>query len=936
MTHLHNHSQYSVIDGHGLLEKYIQQALADGQEHLALTDHGTLGGAIEFYQAARKHDLGPVIGCEMYVDAYELRETNYPGHLTVLATNEAGYRDLVAAVTLSHSQFYYRPRITLKQLMQYSENWIVLSGCPSSVLLRLEPSDCLAAFKELQKRCYTLAIEVMWHKTSDLDFNASQQNYLARVAQLKQATDAPLVLTNDCHYVAREDEDAHRALLARLPKAAELEFQGEGFYLKSREEMQEIARVLEQPSAWANAQTIGAYCSQIHIPEADALKWYVPAIVPSPMQRVREIAEERLTGLPTEYRERYEYELSVLATSEPILNSYLVAHDLITWCKERDIPMAARGSMAGSLVSWLLGITVEDPVYHDLSFKRAVSPARPSIPDFDMDVSSKRRQEVLVYLRERYEQSLPIMTYTHYGPRGALRKILRAENRSPEYINNASKGIRDNWGDEPERIPERYREDVESYEGFFSTSGVHPAGIIVGGPVRPLEREVPKGWVASSKTLASQYDMYTLKKLGLFKLDVLGLAALDQMASMEEVSGAAPPKTYDDPQVFAAFSQGALAEIFQMDGYACRGFIKTLRFVNNFEDIVAINTLVRPGAMGFQDVYQNGYHTLIQEYPAIEHIIAKTRGLILYQEQVMDICEVLADFNDIEVDNVKEAIKYFRADVFEEQIGPAFKSRCEAKGIDPDRIWRAIKTFSGYSFNRAHAVTYAAIAYKMMWYKVYHPAAYYAAVYDASEEKARLINESAQLDVVWHQPDINRSEAATKAIGSREILLGFSSIKGIGEAASQAILAARPYASYEDFLNRVQRKKCNINSCKLLVGAGAFEELGEPSDPELFEGLMGFRHSNLDTISAEEQTRRLQKEGVLAGRLERWDVHPTKKGDMMVHGTLHNKEGEWPLIVWPDAWQRIEKSFTWRQWDDYAFTGSLDGSQQFIVNGIAK
>lgn len=941
MAHLHAHSNFSVIDGRATIEQYLELAQKDQQKFFALTDHGTIGGAIELYTQAKKHHIKPVLGCELYVDAGELgtpankNQFGY-GHFTVLARNEAGYRALIAANNLAHRQFYQKPRISLQQIIDkgFSRDWIVLSGCMSSPVHSQDYATAEQIVKVFKEHAGEFLLEAMWHDSNDEQFIHKQNLYLERVTALAKSTKIPVVWTNDCHYAYPHTEHLHQDFLKIAQSKEELEFDGSNFCFQTTEQMEATANKFGFGLAVENSSIVGDMCN-IVIPEADNTNWYVPDITGGKplavldMECRTELYSMLQHGYGKEYEERYEYELSILKTSPAILNSYLVTHDVVRWCNDRGFTVAARGSMAGSLVSYLLGITKEDPIKYNLSFARAVNPARPSIPDFDLDVSSIHRQEVLDYLKTRYEGNIPICAYTHYGPKGAFRKVLRMEGlRDPQNINELCKPLPESWTEgiyeydntgrkktvlEPwdAKIPDQYKTFVGLYEGLYSSMSVHPSGVLISGPERQLENEVPMQWIASSKMLSSAYDMYSLKKIGLFKLDVLGLKTLDQLEYMERVSGErVPDDNYDEPEVLAAFGADLLAEIFQMDGYACRNVIKEIRGINSFEDIIAANTLARPGASEFTRWYRSGYEGLLSEYASLAEILGPTNGLILYQEQVMEIARVLADFDDAEQDDVKESIKYFKHENWEENIAPKFRSRCEAKGIDATNILAAISRMASYTYNRAHAMTYAAIAYKMMWYKIHHPAIYYAAVFDASDDKPRLVLESHFFGVTWHPADVNKSQAYT-TVQDGEILLGLQSIKGVGPAAIEALFTARPFSSPEDLEERVERRKCNIRVITALKEAFACSSLGIPGTFAKFEEAFGFSYKFLDS----ELSKKLfdwQNEytnGRLAGfvvGLKEFSITKPgpNQGKLMGRMRIVNINGSKDAVLFPDRWKK--------------------------------
>lgn len=897
---------------------------------MAITDHGTLGGAIDFYTQAKKIGVKPIIGVEAYVDISELRENNYPGHLTILAQNESGYRALIAANNLAHRQFYYRPRITIQQIIErgFAKDWVILSGCMSSPIYDLPHTEAVELCKQLATHAGYFFLEFMWHYSDDEQFNVKQDLYLEKMAAIHKATGYPMAITNDCHYSEPRFEEIHRELMRQSKEPEGLEFDGEGFYFKTQKQMQDICDSLGIPNGVANAIEASKMCNLV-IPEAEKVNWYVPDITGgNPKAKMVQLCEAALTarGFGKEYLDRYHHELSVLETSSAILNSYLVTYDLVYWCNERGYPVAARGSMAGSLISYLLGITQEDPVKWSLSFSRAVSPARPTIPDFDLDVSSIHRQDILNYLKEKYDNNIPIAAYTHYGPKGALRKVLRMEGKHDYPTQNElCKALPQDWSDGDfeysvtgkrfigkapwfEEVPENYRDFMAIYKGLFSNMTVHPSGVLVGGPERELEHEVPLQWIASSKALVSAFDMYTLKKTGLYKLDVLGLRTLDQLDYMQRVSGARlPDDNYDDPYVLKAFDKELLAEIFQMDGYACQAVLHNIRPITHFEDLVAANTLARPGVAEFAKYYRSGYENLVREYPLLEPVLGYTNGLILYQEQVMEIARVLADFDDAEQDDVKESIKYFNHTNWSNTIEPKFRSRCEPKGINPTNILDAISRMSMYTYNRNHAMTYAALSYKMMFYKCYHPAAFYAAVYDGTEDKDRLVLESQIFDVIWHPADINISQESTIVIDN-EIWLGLGAIKGVGPAAYAALDEARPFTSVEDLEARVARRKCNISVIKRLKEAFACESIGYPGTDSAFQESFGFSKKFLDT----EVVKKLVEGNTdysTAGFISDLRSFSVKKagpnqGKEMAIVSISNVKGKRKCILFPDVYKK--------------------------------
>ena len=422
--------------------------------------------------------------------------------------------------------------------------------------------------------------------------------------------------------------------------------------------------------------------------------------------------------------------------------------------------------------------------------------------------------------------------------------------------------------------------------------------------------------------------MYSLKKLGVFKLDILGLATLDQLEQMRKLSGAEVPDSYDDRKTLAAFQRGQTCEIFQLDGHAARNVIAGIG-VYEFEDLVAVNALCRPGASQFIDTYRAGSNRLTVKYPPLDKILAYTRGVIIYQEQVMEICKVLAGFDDAEQDDIKEAIKYFRDEVFA-AIEPRFMQGCAERGHDGREIFSAIKQFAGYAFNRAHAVSYAGLAYRMQWYKVHYPAIFYASVYDHSENKTRLILESHAFGVKWELPDVNHSWAMTRLIGDT-IWIGLTSIKGIGPAVCDAIREARKagtFASKADFEDRVSRRSVNVRHRDVLVRAGAMRSLNEPGTEQL--SLIGVNPQ----IATERARWLMTRRGdyYIGGYVTQAREHIVSKGanagKAMGYVSLQTASGEITVVLFPDVWSRFKKYR--HEMLGLVFEGEWSGRTEFI------
>lgn len=942
-VHCHVHSQYSIIDGRATIERYMNAAKEDGQPALALTDHGSISGAIELYTLGRKHGVTPIIGSEIYIDHLGLDEDrpHYPDHLTVLVKNERGYRDLVLGTTMAAQNFYYRPRLYFAEVEQNHlwRDWFILSGCESSTVNKLLKSgDIQAAFNLADvyaKHAGGYALEIQPHTPPEL---------AERIKELHRVSGIPLVLTQDCHYNSAESE-AIRGKLIEYDKGNDprilhgVEFDGTGLYWRSTREMYEIADRLGLVDAARETVKIANQC-QVSLPEVDDLVWDVPVMSNDPARDIDAICRPKLAALGRTHSERYTYEMSVLSRAPHIMQSYLVAFDIITWCHSHGIAARCRGSMAGSIVSYLLGISRDDPVAFNLKFERAVNPARPTIPDFDLDVSSARRQEVLQYILSKWPKAKPIVTFQSYHPHGAARQVMRVYNYEQFVINGVTKVLPDQWSDDIDWkiIPPEIVPTIQDYQGLFATMSIHAAALSLNTP----STMIPLTWIASSNQFVTGYDMYSLKKIGNFKMDILGLTTLDQITFFEESTGVKAPTDYTDTAVFKALSSGKTAAIFQLDGYAAGNCIRTIGGIDNFESIVACNALARPGAIEFAHLYRSGQTGYIDQYPALAPVLGYSNGVVLYQEQAMEITRILAGFDDLEQDEIKEATKN-KSSKFS-QIEPRFLERSRANGHDGQAIWDAIKQFSGYAFNRAHAVAYAGVAYQLAWFKVHYPTHFYAGVFDAYEDRMRLVVESYGFNVQWELPDINRSASSTRVDqfpfetdSEASILLGLGAIKGISTAVSREVMAKRPFRSVEDFEERVEKRKCNARHKQILYDAGCFRQLGVPPKRERLKELLGINPCALQIDQFVAALPRSMDWDVLAGFVSAIKPTTIKKQDSRSYGkemgivTVLNTRGLFRASLFPEQWNKFKLRV--HDGDAVWFKGTNDGDWFRVDSG---
>lgn len=932
---LHNHSQYSIIDGHTTIERYLDACERDGQPAFALTDHGNLGGLVSIYTEAKKHGLKPLLGNELYVDwpGNGEERNRYPDHLTVIAMTERGYRDLIIANNIAQKNFYYRPRIDIAEIVDRGLNkeWVVLSGCLSSTISKMVVDNRMTEAMELARLFHQtsglFAIELMPHEVS-------AQLRIALI-DFARTIGVQSVLTNDCHYLTQASEQMHQELLRRSPKSKGVEFDGDGFHWKPATEMIELCERFGVKDAASYTVEIANQCN-VTIPEIDTVTWKVPLIDADPEKVIRERCATPLRTIMHQldergraYYDRFQHEMRTLQQVPHIMQSYLVAWDALKFCHENGIPASARGSMGGSLVSYLMGITPEDPVRHGCIFERAVNPARPTIPDFDLDVSSKHRGRVQEYIAQRYPQSAPLGTYISYGPRSAAKLVLRSYHLSQETMNATTKLIPETWDEiEPETMnamPAEFLPQIEDYYGLFSTVSKHAAGIILDAD----PEEVPLMWIASSKQMVTAYDMYAAKKLGLFKLDILGLTAQDHLHRLIDHCGPHPTE-YDDPEVFRTISSGRTVGIFQYDGYAARACVQSIDGIRNFEDMIAVNALARPGAAQFIPQYRSSDNALIVMYPELEPVLAHTNGLIIYQEQAMQLTGVLAGFDDAEQDDIKEAMKAkasLKFDVLEEK----FLTRCQERtGKDGLPAWKMLKEFAGYGFNRAHAVAYSALAYKLAWYKVHHPTWYYAAIFDDLQtvDQFRAIIESYRASVKWELPEINRSNAETTVIKGK-IFIGLQNIYGLGEKTATNIIENRPFSNLKDLQARINKRQVNSSIQHKLALSGALRNIGDPGTPYA-SGIYEWSAQVFNPVVLEMLAKPPTMGDLVSGFV--LSIHPYRRtrsdGKRAPEAAIMNvisPKGEATVSLSHDQWLSIQRA-GWKLFDAVRLTGEWNGN----------
>ncbi|HSE35605.1 MAG TPA: DNA polymerase III subunit alpha [Candidatus Paceibacterota bacterium] len=883
--HLHTHSHYSLLDGLTKVEPMVKRAKELGMSAIGLTDHGAMYGAIDFYGACMKHGVKPIIGVETYV-ANRTRLDKEPGidnkryHLTLLAKNNEGYRNLIRLVTAAHVEgYYYKPRVDKDLLRAYSDGLIALSGCPAGELGRAIQSGNMEKAEEVIREYQEIFgkenyfIEVMHHP--DVEGFWEWRNALVALAK-KLAI--PLVATQDSHYLMKDDAQAHKTLVA-IGTASDVTdmgiFGGDGHYhfISTAEALEWFADI---PEAVANTKMIADRC-QIDI----TLGKFIFPEFPLPEGKTSDdvLRELCLSGIPrrglegrADVLERLDYELGIVKM-KGYAAYFLVVEDLIRFAHENGIYTNIRGSVAGSMTTYLLGMTKIDPLEYRIPFERFLNPERPSAPDIDMDFADDRREEVLEYAKRKYgaDKVAQIGTFGTMMARGAVRDVARAlgkpyelGDRIARMIPMGSQGfpmtIEHAMELEPD-LAKSYKTEPEvreildiarKLEGTVRHVSVHAAGVVIAP--KPLLDYVPVQFDPKGGKLITQYDMYTVGEdgIGLTKLDFLGIRNLTILANairlVEELRGITidiERIPLNDKKVYAMLARGETTGLFQLNGAGMTKWLVELR-PTTIHDINAMVALYRPGPMQFIPEYiARKKDPSIISYldPALEPILKQTHGILVYQDDLLIMAHELAGYSWGEVDKFRKAVGKKIPEEMAKQKEKFITGTIEHSNWSrkkAEEIWAWIEPFAAYGFNKAHSASYGRVAYQTAYLKANFPAEYMAAVLSAeagdTEKVSEVIAECKHMAIQVLPPDLNASFAdftVVKGATDKDdmIRFGLYTIKNLGEAAADAIITERkrggPFRTYAEFLERVTHKDLNKKSLEALIKSGAFDTLGE-------------------------------------------------------------------------------------------------------------
>lgn len=882
-VHLHVHTEYSLLDGAGKIEELVAKAKELGMESIAITDHGVMYGVVDFYKQAKKHGVKPIIGCEVYVAPRTMgdRDPKLDAgqyHMVLLAENEEGYNNLIKLVSMGFTEgFYYKPRVDIETLRKYSKGIIALSACLAGAI----PENIVNGNYEAAKAAALLYNDVFGEGNFYLelqDHGIKEQSLVNQeVIRLSRETGIPLVATNDVHYVKKEDAAVQDILLCiqtgkTVLEEDRLKFQGQEFYLKSQEDMYELFKYI--PEALENTEKIAEKCSldfsfgQVHLPVFDVPEGYTSDTY------IRKLCydglEKKYGGITDELKDRAEHELSVI-TSMGYSDYYLIVWDYVKFAKDNGIMVGpGRGSGAGSLVAYCLGITNIDPIKYNLIFERFLNPERISMPDFDVDFCYERRQEVIDYVVGKYgkDRVAQIITFGTMAARAAIRDVGRALDIPYAQVDLIAKKIPFEIGMTIEKalaanseLRKLYEEDEgakhlidmsKAVEGMPRHSSTHAAGVVISE--KAITEYVPLQM--NEDVITTQFAMGTLEELGLLKMDFLGLRTLtvirDTLRLIEEKGAEVPDVDnlkYDDPNIFRMISQGDTYGVFQLESGGMVQCFKELK-PNCLEDIIAGISLYRPGAMDQIPMYIRNKHNpdkIRYMHPALEHILDVTYGCIIYQEQVMQIVRDLGGYSMGRSDIVRRAMGKKKADVMAkerenfingivDEAGNILVAGCVRNGIPAKtaaEIFDEVAKFAGYGFNKSHAAAYAIIAYQTAWLKYYYPVEFSAALITSvmgnTKKVAEYIQHCKGIGIEVLPPDINESSVSF-TVRENKIRFGLAAVKNVGINAILSIIKARKersrFEGLYDFLQKIDYSVINKRTVESLIKCGAFDRFG--------------------------------------------------------------------------------------------------------------
>ena len=861
-VHLHVHSEYSILDGACRIPDLAVRAAELEMPAVALTDHGSLAGAVELYREAEKAGIKPIIGCEVYVcDDRRAQQKGY-AHLTLLAESNEGYANLIKLASSGYLEgYYYKPRVDWELLAQRSDGLIALSGCLSGrVSKALENGNRAEAETEVARLRDIFGPENTFIEIQDAGLEL-QKGINATLAEISKASGLPLVATGDVHYLRHEDARAHEALLCiqsgdSLQNPSRWRFDSDQFYLKSPAEMARdfaiYPEALRSTIELAERCTVTMELGRILLPTfptpdgRDAFDYLV--------ELCEKGLQKRYGQVTPELNERLRFELKTIKEMG-FADYFLIVWDFIAFAKRNGIGVGpGRGSAAGSLAAYCLEITDVDPMRYGLLFERFLNPGRKSMPDMDLDFSVHGRDRVINYVAEKYgrDRVAQIITFGTMMARAAVRDAGRVldipygtVDRIAKLIPEGPKVYLDDCLKPGAELKKAYDEDeiarqivdlAKPLEGLVRQDSIHAAGVVIGD--RPLTDYVPLQQKGPDQEVVTQFAMGDVEALGLLKIDFLGLRNLDVIDKAEELTGIDIAKVpLDDAKTYEMLARGESVGVFQFEGSGMREALRQVK-PTQFEDLIALVALYRPGPMGYIPVYGKRKAGLEQpQYadPRLEPITGPTYGICIYQEQYMEIAKQLAGFSPAEADDLRKAIGK-KIHSLMASLKDKFLEGCAANNVTPavaNQLWKDMEQAQDYSFNKSHAACYALIAYRTAYLKAHYPAEYMAAlissVMSTKDRVPFYVAACDEMGIEVEPPDVNVSAEDFRVVDGK-IRFGLNAVKNVGESAVRAILAAReeagPFESVWDFCERVDPQVVNKRALESLVKCGAFDSTG--------------------------------------------------------------------------------------------------------------
>lgn len=880
-THLHVHTEYSLLDGSAKIKELVARAKELGMKALAITDHGVMYGAIDFYKAAKAAGIKPIIGCEVYVapgsrfDREITKGEDRYYHLVLLAKNNQGYKNLSKIVSKGFTEgYYYKPRVDLEVLRTYSEGIIALSAClAGEVAVNLRKNRYEQA-KETALTYLDIFGEGNYYLEMQDHGIPEQRIVNAGIMRLSQETGIPMVVTNDSHYINADDAEAHDVLLCiqtgkLVTDEDRMRYDGGQYYLKSPEEMAELFPYAKD--ALENTCRIADMCNvEIVFGEQKVPAFDVPAGY-SAFSYLSELChkglEKRYSPVTEDLQERLDYELNTIKNMGYV-DYFLIVWDFIKYAKDNGIAVGpGRGSAAGSIVSYCLEITNIDPIKFNLLFERFLNPERVTMPDIDIDFCFERRQEVIDYVVRKYgkEKVVQIVTFGTMAAKMCIRDVGRAMNLPYSLCDKVAKAIPNDLGmtipkalETGKELREMYENDTAvtklidmaiKLEGLPRHSSMHAAGVVIGR--ESIDEYVPLSR-GSEDAVTTQYNMTTIEELGLLKMDFLGLRTLTVIQNAvrhvkenHNIDIDIEQIDFNDKEVYDMISAGKTEGVFQLESAGMKSFMKELKPAN-IEDVIAGISLYRPGPMDFIPLYIKGKenpNAVTYDHPALEKILSPTYGCIVYQEQVMQIVMELAGYTLGRSDLVRRAMSKKKADVMmKERQNFVYGNEaegvpgCISRGISEqiaNKVFDEMTDFAKYAFNKSHAAAYAVVAYQTAYLKCHYPVEFMAALISSVKENSGKVSQYIQtcrtMGIKILPPDINEGRGDFSVSGDA-IRYGLSAVKSVGDAVTDIIRAEivqnGPFKSLEDFIERLSNKEANKRTIESFIGAGAFDGFG--------------------------------------------------------------------------------------------------------------